>query len=748
MLKTIAPRGALLASTCAAVIAGVMSYSTTATAAEATAAVDNKDTVEGVMVTARRREESLSTVPVTITAVSGDRLQKEGISEVRDIVAQVPNAVIQDNPENFNVFINIRGMRVVDVQAEPNVGLYRNGMYIGGHRANLGAQVDIQRVEVLRGPQGGLYGRSSVGGTVDIVYATPTHQFGGYVKASAGSYDLTKIEGAINLPLGDRAALRLTGWSFNQSKSELYNETLGEYVGAYTDRGIRLGYSQDLSDTVNALTTIEYQHNTGPSMRTYAPFGISNFGAVSTPETPQLIHRDTPSRATKSQYYFAEAINYRTDAGTLTLNGSYRRYELNAIEDSDQTAIGPNLDSRARQTVILRDEGTKDVFLEAVWASPDGHPLTWMTGASYFDETFDFVRTITSRRTTNSTLGIQTALIGFPKPGTAVKTHAFSAFATMNYHFNDRLSLEAGLRYSRDEKSLNYAQGLLPTGNAALDTFMAGSATAAAYPTYTFASTSTFNNVSPNVTINYKLSDNISSYATFATGFRPGAFNLSPTTPATIPYGEETAQNYEFGLKGRFLNDRLQANLAVFYMRQKDLLLAMTTSQGGTNFTYLSNVGTGNTYGVEVEVQARPTHWLSVGGSFGWLNPRFGHAVANPGLPTQQDLSGLLIPYTRQWTANIYADADYPISDAISFIGTAAFRYESGGLLGDYYIDDPYDTMHKLDLSAGFKINGRTRVTAYVHNLLDEHISQFWFYNRGTNTSEGRTAGVDITHRF
>lgn len=177
--------------------------------------------VETVVVTARRREEALQEVPVTVTAVQGDQLRKSGITELRDIVALIPNAVIQDNPESYNVFVNIRGMRIVDVQAEPNVGLYRNGMYMGGHRANLGAQVDVSRVEVLRGPQGGFYGRSSVGGTVDIIYATPQSTFGGYAKATIGSYEQTRLEGAVNMPINDQSALRITGWSFNQAKSEL-----------------------------------------------------------------------------------------------------------------------------------------------------------------------------------------------------------------------------------------------------------------------------------------------------------------------------------------------------------------------------------------------------------------------------------------------------------------------------------------------------------------------------------------------
>jgi len=704
--------------------------------------------VETVVVTARRREEALQEVPVTVTAVQGDQLRKSGITELRDIVALIPNAVIQDNPESYNVFVNIRGMRIVDVQAEPNVGLYRNGMYMGGHRANLGAQVDVSRVEVLRGPQGGFYGRSSVGGTVDIIYATPQSTFGGYAKATIGSYEQTRLEGAVNMPINDQSALRITGWSFNQAKSELYNTTLSEYVGAYTDRGVRLGYSLEIGDRTRVTWMAETQDATGPSMKTYAPFGISNFGAVSPVETPEKIRRDTRSDAAKNQLYLSQALTHDFDAMTLTVNASYKRYKFKSIQDSDQTAIGPEMSAVARQTDILRREATDSYFLEAILGSKGEGPLNWQAGASYFNESFDFARTIRSRRNTPA-FGIQTALIGFPKLGTEVQTKSASVFGTLGYQVTDRLSLEASLRYSEDKKDLAYLQGVLPSGsgNAALDAYF-NTILSGPYPPLNLNSKSKFTNWSPSLTARFRFTPDIIGYASYSTGFRPGAFNLSPTTPETIPYGQETARNYEAGVKGTFLDGRVTANAAVFYMRQDDLLLAQTTQLAGVDRTYLANVGTANTYGVELEGTARPTDWLQVSASVGWLDPKFDHAVANPGKPSQQILDGKIVPYTREWTWNLIADVNRPITDRIDLVGNLSYRHEQGGLLGDYYVIDPYETMNKVDISAGVVVDQNIRVTAYVKNLNDEHISQFWFYNRGTNTSEGRTFGVDLSYRF
>lgn len=127
-------------------------------------------------------------------------------------------------------------------------------------------------------------------------------------------------------------------------------------------------------------------------------------------------------------------------------------------------------------------------------------------------------------------------------------------------------------------------------------------------------------------------------------------------------------------------------------------------------------MGAADTYGVELKAYFSPTEWLTGAFSLGWLDPKFDNAVANPGLPTQQDLSGKLIPCTRKWTASLHLSVDQPVSDPLDFIATAAVRYEQGGILGDHYVVDPYDTMTKVDLSAGVAIDDRTRITAYVRN--------------------------------
>ena len=193
-------------------------------AGAALAQSSDSSSIETVTVTAERRAQPLFEVPATITAISGDELKNEGITDMKSIIAMVPNAVLPDDPENFESYINIRGIAQSDINAEPNFGLYRNGIFNGGERGNFGSQIDIDRVEVLSGPQSGLYGRDAVGGVVNVVYATPTmDDLNGYAIGSYGRYERSELQGAVNIPLTDNFAVRATAWWINQNEGQLYD---------------------------------------------------------------------------------------------------------------------------------------------------------------------------------------------------------------------------------------------------------------------------------------------------------------------------------------------------------------------------------------------------------------------------------------------------------------------------------------------------------------------------------------------
>lgn len=704
-----------------------------------------------IVVTARRRTEILTEVPATVSVIDGTILRDQGISNIREIVGLVPNAVLQDSPNGLNTFINIRGMQLVNTQAEPNVGVYRNGLYAGGHRQSLGAQVDIERVEVLRGPQGGFYGRSSLGGTVDIIATMPKSELGGYVRASYGSYRRSEFEGAINLPLSDSIAVRLTGWHFNQARGEMKNETLQEYIGKSTDKGIRGSLKASLTPEFTIQALAEYQEYDGPSLISFAPNGISGNGLTFQPaklETFDKVFRDTPSVSNKSNAYFFVKAEYDAGFATFALNGSYREYRFNASYDLDQTDLGPPFNIKA---IAAPTDKVEDTYLEALITSSQDGPFTWMLGTSYFKEDYaydvnsDYILNVDAVTGLPLGLGVQTIPVGSPKPGTAIRTDSKSVFATAAYDISDQLTLSGGLRYNSDRKRLTFLSGIKPIANPTL-AFVADAAFSPFFPTYNLNSEKTFNFTSPTITLRYMPSKNLNFYATYGTGFRPGAFNLTPVSADTIPYDEETAQNFEVGFRASLMDGKLSINGALFYMPQDNVLITQSTPLAQS---FYANVGTSTTKGLELEVLARPTSWLSGGVSLGLLDARFDKATVNAGLPNAFVLDDKLLPYTRRGSINAMINIDAPVTESLDFIASSVFRFEWGGVLGDYVgVLNPYPAYNKIDLQAGLQLRNKTRLTVGVKNLLDEHVPQFYFYNGAQTVTPGRTFSIDLSHRF
>jgi iron complex outermembrane receptor protein len=707
--------------------------------------------IEVITVTAERREESIFDAPVTVTALSGVDLRNRGITDIKTIVSQIPNAVLPDDPQHFTTYINIRGIRQADAQAEPNFGFYRNGLYFGGQRTNIGAQVDVERIEVLRGPQAGLYGRDAVGGAINIIYATPsTDSLNGYASVKYGNYNRIELQAAANVPLADNFAVRGAGWYFNQTGSEYINITLNEKIDRGHDAGGRLSAKLDITDKLNVLWMAEYEDVTGPSQRAYAPFGVAQlFVGVGAPETPTTIQRDTPSRSAYHQLYLSQNITHDTEWGRFNLLASYRDYHLTGIEDQDFTALTPVAGAGFPQAfylqqVLHRKESVRDYYVEGLWTSPQDQMITWIGGVSYFDETFDFSRIFETTGDLSTLFGIgpvalSTGFFGLPIPGTNFKTRSVSAFGEATWHITDQLDLTGGLRWSQDKRTLTYAQ--LPIASvppspldpvwAAIGSAFLGAFVTSGHPTFSF--------LAPTATLRYKVSDTLNLYATYGTGFRAGGFNTTATLPSLIPYGQESAENYEVGFKSLWLGGDLGLNGDVFYMRQNHLVLPQDDPCHCFGFTFLTNVGTGKTWGIELEALAHLNDWLDGNASLGWLDPKY--SGVSFGVP----FSNRMIPYTRSWTFNVGLSANYPLDDDLALVGTFNYRLERGGVLD---LVTNYDDLDKVDLTAGVEFNHSVRLIGYVNNVSDDRVAQFRFGNGALATSLGRTYGALLSTTF
>ena len=736
--------GLFLASAASALLSSpVMAQDETPAVDPAATVADPAD--ESIVVTARRRSETLFETPATVSAISGSTLKKMGITDMRSAIQLIPNAVVPQDAQGYNTYVNIRGIRQADPQAEPNFGFYRNGIYAGGQRTNLGAQVDIERFEVLRGPQGGLYGRDAVGGAINIVYATPSDEFGGYASAGYGRYQRSELEGAINVPVTDDFAVRLAGWYFNQDKGEFYNIAQNQEMDANTDKGVRLSARLDLDESWSVLWMAEYQETDIPSARTVAPFGVANGPyATGAPETPRTIQRDAPMRGLTEQTYLSQDIRFESEIGTFNLLAAYRNYSLDSTEDQDYTALDPSDAPIVLRQEMVRDESVENVYGEIVWTSPSDQRLTWIAGASYFHEKFDFSRVIETTidfDLIGIPLGVQTAYGALPGPGTSITTDSVSAYAEFTYAVDDKFDLTASLRYNNDRKKLDYSQYVFGT-QPSLPIFL--SLFGSVIPPFDLKAEPTFEHWSPSVGFHYAYSDNVNFYGVISDGFRAGGFNTTSTTPELIPFGSEKAINYELGVKTQWMEGRLGANLALFYMEQSDLVVRRddpNNTDPRFSFTYLENAGDARTYGVELELNARLLEWLSGAATVGWLNAEY-----SAGDAFGRSLVGEKIPYTRDVTLNLRLDADIPIDADWAIVGTVNYRAEFGGSLDDFAVRE-YDDLSKLDASLGVLV-GNTRIVGYIENAFDDKITEFVFGVGAEAISYGRTYGVTISTEF
>ena len=253
------------------------------------------------------------------------------------------------------------------------------------------------------------------------------------------------------------------------------------------------------------------------------------------------------------------------------------------------------------------------------------------------------------------------------------------------------------------------------------------------------------------MTAQYKFSDTANIYATYATGFRAGSFNLGTSTPAYLPYKPEKDANYEIGAKTIFDGGKLALNGDVFYMTQTNLVEPENdpTEPAILDLYYLGDVGAARTYGAELTTAYQADTWLVLGANAGCLDDRITKGIAQG-----YSVVGQEIPLTRRWTINFNSDVNYPLSSTLNLVAEADWRLEYGGFLpasqaaGHYVLETtPYKDLNKLDIDVGVAF-GQTRLVAFVDNAFNSMVTQFQYANGAINKSQGLTYGARIEEKF
>jgi iron complex outermembrane receptor protein len=601
------------------------------------AASPQEQQIGDIIVTAQRRSERAQSTPLAITAVSGKDLQSAGLKSIEGLSKSIPNVEFGGSAGDARVFIRGVGYDSISPGGETRVAIYNNSVYQSRTQTAFTTLYDIDRVEVLRGPQGTLYGRNAVAGAINIITADPGDHLNGYLSGQVGNYSLIQTEGAISGPVTEWLGVRVAGQTVDRNGFG-HNIGTGEQVNDDHSRSVRLTLVAKLADNVTDRLVADYynarDHNYGYRYQgasfddpAYVPTQVTRGDRVAT--NPQDYAGYGPFNHLQSYGVSNELSVNLSDLLTLTSVTGYRHL-LSHLQDSVYQSV-PDLGIQS-----LYEKSNS--FTQEVRASGDSGAFKYVIGGYYFYEN----HVTDNRAPFNSILfGGPDQLVQFYNAGGFEKTNAYAAFGQADIKLFSGLTLSAGLRYSYEKKGLKEFVSVDFT-----TPFDSSVPIEPLFPTTGFnLQRASYHSLDPRVSLNYQFNPRMLGYVTFSQGFKSGGFNIGGFQSSFNP---EKIKDYEIGLKGDYLDGRLRANVAAFYYDYSNLQVNVTK---GISLQTL-NAASAKVKGVEAEFTALPTTHLRVSLNAAWLDAYYTQFdtedPARPALGTL-DLSGHPLNYAPKY---------------------------------------------------------------------------------------------------
>ncbi|MFL0801125.1 MAG: TonB-dependent receptor [Agarilytica sp.] len=601
---------------------------------------DNELVLEEVIVTAERTESNLQEVAVAVSSLSQDELEAKQVNDIGDLQSLVPNLSVHVGDAN-NAVVYIRGIGQIDSIAffEPGVGIYLDDVYLGRAQGAFLDVVDVERIEVLRGPQGSLYGRNTIGGAIKYVSAGPTDELSGNAVVTLGDYDRRDIKATISGPIaGDTVKGRLT---VAHMEHEGYAENTFD-GGSDGDRNmdfVRGALEFDIGDDVNLQIAADYSKSDPDNSRTPSKetpisidsvdpftFSLSNqvFAADQDPFTVNADFNNT--EFTETNGLNANLTWNLSDSLTMKSISSFRTLDYGTELDLDATPVN------AFSIFYFNEQDQTSQELQLNYKSDRA---SLVSGLYYFEEdgsTFD-----------GGAFG--NFLIGFAGEAEFTTT-SYALFSQLDFDFTEKMTGILGVRYTEEEKeysrviedfdltslagiSIDNQSGAVSYANPerlsprASDLALGGAvgvARPAASP-----EPARFYNFSPKLGISYAVDDDVNVYATYSTSFKSGGFNGRLADGQLEPYEEEILKSYELGIKTMLLEGQVRLNAALFYNQYNDLQVSSfeATPDGSSILPVFTNAGEAIMQGVELELTALLTDSLTLNANLGYLDAEY-----------------------------------------------------------------------------------------------------------------------------
>jgi iron complex outermembrane receptor protein len=597
---------------------------------------DASKTLDEVVVTAQKKEEALQNIPISITAISAKQVEQYRLWNSKELTAIVPNLYSNNSGDERNV-TSVRG--IVTTSYEPAVATYVDGVNQFSLDTYISSLNDIERIEVLRGPQGTLYGRNAMGGVINIITKEPTNTATGFAELNIGNYRLQRYSAGIRTPVvKDKLFFGASG---------MFNKRNGFYINEFTNASfdkqqIFSGnyYLRYIPYAKWAITlNLKHQHN-----RNNGPFPLVN-GVEDAFQKPFRLSQNAVAKMIDNTWNTSLSVDHKGTSfnfTSLTAWQTNQRY-YNAPLDGDF--------SPADAVTVINNYGgdwnkVKVFTQELKFTSPGNtaSPFKWTAG-SYFFHQYNPLKQATH-------FGKDAGLLGVPDSNfslintTKTKNTGIALYGQVNYAISKKLSLIAGLRYDYESKNLSVL-GEYGKDNEA--PFVIRPDTSA---------TLHFSAVSPKIGLNFSVATNSNVFATYSRGYRTGGLtqlSSDPSQPPLYPYKPEYSNNIEAGIKNNFFQNRLHLNVTLFYTRVADAQVPTLILPDAITVT--KNTGKLTSKGAELELSATPAKGLQVDYNFGYTDATY-HTLKVSQNGSVVDLNGrkqIFTPGSTSMTAIQYS---------------------------------------------------------------------------------------------
>ncbi|MBI1404510.1 MAG: TonB-dependent receptor plug domain-containing protein [Caulobacter sp.] len=690
------------------------------------AAQDTGSEVDELVVTARRTSENLQEVPAAVSAFSEAALDRIQATDTTGLQGAVPNLnIVQGRGSSNATNIYIRGVGQPDALQtfDPAVGVYVDDVYYSRIRGTNLDLLDLERIEVLRGPQGTLYGKNTIGGALKFVSRKPGQDFRANAQLAVGSYNQMEAKGGVSGPVSDTLALGISG-IVSKRDGYVHDTVLNRDYNDKNSWGVRGALAFTPSDALRVDVSVDYNKddaglNVGKPVNSLVTLFGGPLLTLPTDGNYDYLARTTPGlpNSTKLEHWGTSAqVSWNiNDALTLKSITAYRELKTDDFIDIDATQL------EVGDVFVGVDQDQVSQELQLAY---EGGPVTVVGGLFWMKENITSHQEAYADDLVGPVLGNPTFLRTIDDDLT---TKSWAAYVNASWAITDKLSLSAGLRYTEEEKT--YSRSTSTFSNNPL---------LVADPAFAFTGLNkTWDDVSPMVSVDYKLTDDVLLYVRGAKGFKSGGFNGRANNPGEqAPYDPETLTSYEAGMKGRFLDGKAMLNLTVFTNDYQDFQARVsgTVTDPGTGLPSpeltVINAASLKLNGFEVEASIRPIDGLLLDAQVGYLTAeyegfkdvRFTSTGGNRDFQDPAFSPKWTVRYGAQYSWNLGAAGDLTLGGQARFRSEQALAVDntftnsrtriSGLYQDDYWLFDARIVWTAAD--------GHFNVGLYGQNLSDE----------------------------